>query len=189
MMEFDLKVALLNLKKENENNEKVVQEMLEFFDKYNDFAFVRENKEGHFTGSALVVDSAGNILLNHHKKADIWIQFGGHCDGEKDVKNVALRETIEESGISPNDLNFLIDGVFDCAIYNIPANRTKGEPAHKHYDINFLIQTNSRDYAMSPESVELRWCTYKEALDLVKGDEACTRMIKKSRNYIKNNKK
>ena len=39
------------------------------------------------------------VLLMLHKKFGRWQQFGGHCDGEVDVRNVALREFHEESGI------------------------------------------------------------------------------------------
>ena len=40
------------------------------------------------------------VLLMLHKKFQRWQQFGGHCDGEIDVRNVAVREFHEESGIT-----------------------------------------------------------------------------------------
>ena len=40
------------------------------------------------------------VLLMLHKKFQRWQQFGGHCDGEIDVRNVAIREFHEESGIT-----------------------------------------------------------------------------------------
>ena len=179
MEKFDLKTALMEHHPYDECEALAVREILRFLNDEEN-AFSRENKAGHVTGSALVVDSAGNILLNHHRKAGIWIQFGGHCEGETDVRRVALREVTEESGILESKLQFLTPSFIDCAVYNIPANRTKDEPAHKHYDINFLLLSSTHDFVVSNESTELKWCTPAEALKLVAGDPACTRMIKKS---------
>jgi 8-oxo-dGTP pyrophosphatase MutT (NUDIX family) len=39
------------------------------------------------------------VLLMLHKKFQRWQQFGGHCDGETDVRSVAIREFHEESDI------------------------------------------------------------------------------------------
>ena len=56
---------------------------------------------GHITGSALLLSHDGRrVLMNHHKFLDMWICFGGHADGEKDILSVAYREVIEESGIN-----------------------------------------------------------------------------------------
>ena len=30
----------------------------------------------------------------------MWLQLGGHADGEKDLKSVALKEAKEESGLT-----------------------------------------------------------------------------------------
>ena len=183
MEKFDLRTALMEHHPYDENEAVAVREILRFLNDEEN-AFARENTAGHITGSALVVDSAGNILLNHHRKADIWIQFGGHCEGETDVRRVALREAVEESGIPEDKLSLLTPTFIDCAVYEIPANRTKGEPAHRHYDINFLLLSKTHDFAVSDESTELRWCTPAEALKLVANDAACTRMIQKSIAYF-----
>ena len=136
---FNIKQALLQCK----TDEDAVRQTLSFIEENEGNAYSRKNAKGHITGSAFVVDGCGNILLNHHKKANIWIQFGGHCDSESDVREVALRETMEETGFAREDLIFLSPNVFDCGVYDIPEGRTKGEPAHKHYDINFLIMTKT----------------------------------------------
>lgn len=192
MEKFNLIQALMEHHPYDDREALAVRETLRFLNDNMENAFERSNESGHITGSALVVDEKGNILLNHHKKANIWIQFGGHCDHETDVRKVALRETMEETGFAASQLRFLTKSFVDCAIYDIPANRTKGENAHKHYDINFLIMTNSHDFVKSQESTELRWCTPAEALKLVAGDAACTRMINKSIEFFeaqKQNKK
>ena len=188
MEKFDVKQALMEYHPKDDREALAVREILRFLNDNPDSAFDRTNTFGHITGSALVVDENGSVLLNHHKKVNIWIQFGGHCDGERDVKKVALRETIEESGLNLKDLEFMTSGIYSCAIYDIPANRTKGEPAHKHYDIVFLIKTKNRDFHLSSESTELRWCSPTEAIELVNGDAVCVSMIESSRKFFRLNK-
>ena len=58
--------------------------MLNFFDNYNG-CFEKDNLPGHFTGSAWIISPDKNkILMTHHKKLNMWLQLGGHADGEKD---------------------------------------------------------------------------------------------------------
>lgn len=101
---------------------------------HKEFAFVKDNLEGHVVASLLVMNpSRTRVLLMLHKKFNRWQQFGGHCDGEIDVYNVALREFHEESGIQidPENIWLLyVDEQF------IPEN--KWRPEHIHYDIWFL---------------------------------------------------
>jgi 8-oxo-dGTP pyrophosphatase MutT (NUDIX family) len=125
--------------------------------------FLRSSFPGHFTGSALVVSADGSqALLHHHRFLDRWLQFGGHCDGETDVLQVAIREAEEESGIP--GLIVTSRSPFDLDIHAIPENPRRGEPAHFHYDIRYvLIAPEGSVPAASHESHELRWFTPTEA--------------------------
>ena len=55
-------------------------------------------------------------LILHHVKQDQWFQPGGHADGDNDVLRVALRETSEETGLDPDQIQLLSDEVFDVDI-------------------------------------------------------------------------
>ena len=120
---------------------------------------------GHITGSALLVSADGNrVLMNHHKFLNIWICFGGHADGERNILNVALREAIEESGIE--DIEPVQTVIFDVDVHDIPANPKKDEPPHKHFDLRYLLRVrnaSNENFAGSEESLGLRWCDYTEA--------------------------
>ena len=109
--------------------------------------FERSQLAGHVTGSAWLVNRAGtHVLLTHHRKLNIWVQLGGHADGESDPLNVALRAAREESGIA--DITAVTDALFDIDIHRIP--QRKSEPAHYHYDARFLLQTTESDsYSIS----------------------------------------
>ena len=102
------------------------------------------------------------MLLHHHRKLDLWLQFGGHVDGEGDLCAAARRELVEESGIEPA---WMQEAPFDVDIHGIPAHGT--EPAHDHLDIRFLARAPEAAQAvLSPESHALRWFTRAEALSL-----------------------
>jgi 8-oxo-dGTP pyrophosphatase MutT (NUDIX family) len=138
------------------------QRMLELLDTRSD-CFRRDAFPAHFTGSALVVSADGSkVLLNHHRKLDRWLQFGGHCDGEENVLSVARREALEESGID----GLIVASVrpFDLDIHEIPLHGH--EPVHFHYDVRYvLIAPEAADTKTSAESKELRWFTYGELKD------------------------
>jgi 8-oxo-dGTP pyrophosphatase MutT (NUDIX family) len=138
------------------------QRMLELLDTCSD-CFHREAFPAHFTGSALVVSAEGSkVLLNHHRKLDRWLQFGGHCDGEENVLSVARREALEESGI--DGLIVASSRPFDLDIHQIPAHGN--EPVHFHYDVRYvLIAPEDAEAKTSIESKELRWFTYGELQD------------------------
>src|SRR3546814_13926519 len=59
--------------------------------------YVRERLSGHLTASAWLVDArGGHVLLTHHRKLGMWLQLGGHADGDTDLVAVALREARSE---------------------------------------------------------------------------------------------
>jgi 8-oxo-dGTP pyrophosphatase MutT (NUDIX family) len=98
-------------------------------------------------------------LSIHHRKLGIWLQLGGHSDGESDVLSVAMDEAVEESGLT--SLEVVCEEIFDLDVHGIPAR--KNEPAHFHYDVRFLFrQTGAEDYIVSEESHDLAWVPMAE---------------------------
>ena len=139
-------------------------------------AFERELAIGHVTGSAWVVDAAGTrVLLTHHKKLGLWVQLGGHADGDTDVFRVARREAEEESGLT--SLEPAGDGIFDVDVHRIPAR--PGEPEHFHWDIRYAFQAaGNESYRVSDESHDLRWIEIG-SLESVTREESMLRMARK----------
>ena len=116
-------------------------------------ACLRTCRPGHLTGSALVVDHAGeNTLLLLHAKFGRWLQPGGHADGDANLASVALREATEETGIGslriwPQPLHLDIHEV-----------DPPGEDPHLHYDVRFLVQAPAGAQPKgNHESRGLRW--------------------------------
>ncbi|HEX6499157.1 MAG TPA: NUDIX domain-containing protein [Micromonosporaceae bacterium] len=119
----------------------------------------------HVTASALIVHPpTGRVLLRWHARVQAWIQVGGHGDpGEVDPLAVAMREAVEETGLT--DLVPWPDAeLVHVVIVPVPTSPT--EPAHEHADLRYLLATEHPDAAV-PESPDapLRWLTVDRAVE------------------------
>ncbi|XOV84675.1 MAG: NUDIX hydrolase [bacterium] len=120
--------------------------------------FERDCWAGHVTGSAWLVDaSRSRLLLTHHKKLNMWLQLGGHSDGDADTRQVALREAREESGLG---VKLLQADIFDVDIHEIPAR--KNDPAHFHFDVRYAICAAEDQFVVSDESMALAWVEIRQ---------------------------
>ncbi|MEX0941112.1 MAG: NUDIX hydrolase [Pseudomonadales bacterium] len=140
--------------------------------------FERSLAPGHVTGSAwLLDDNRERVLLTHHRKLDIWVQLGGHADGEANISLVARKEAQEESGLK--DLELLSDQIFDIDIHAIPERGA--EPSHYHYDCRFLFRAaGAQDYVVSDESHDLAWIPLDKVCDYTT-EASIMRMLEKTR--------
>ena len=138
--------------------------------------FRRERLAGHFTASCWLVDRTGErILLTHHKKLGLWLQLGGHADGEHDLRIAALKDAGEESGLSGLHLE---DGIFDLDRHWIPEH--KGVPAHWHYDVRYIVRAGEDEaYTVSEESHDLAWRSVAELAGEPGTDPSVRRMARK----------
>lgn len=137
------------------------KKMLEFLDTHPD-AFERSCREGHFTASSWLLSKDGaSALLLHHRKLDRWFQLGGHCDGDKDLLGVAVKEAQEESGIL--GIEPISTGIYDLDIHEIPPY--KNDPVHLHLDVRFLLRVVSdENVVQNIESKELRWFSKNDSI-------------------------
>ena len=172
------KESWFNEEKENET----LATMKRFFEEEKN-PFSRSCLKGHFTGSCLLANpETGKFVLTHHRKLGLWLQLGGHCDGDENIASVAYKEAEEESGLT--NLNFspktIVEGnplPLDFDIHVVP--KSKKDPEHLHLDVRFLIETKETDLKISDESLDLKWFSPKEAEKVT--DEA--NLIKLIRKY------
>ncbi len=138
--------------------------------------FRRERLAGHFTASVWLVSTDGSrALLTHHRKLGMWLQLGGHADGEHDLKIAALKEAEEESGL--HDLQ-IEPGIFDLDRHRIPEH--KGVPEHWHYDVRYIVRAGGNEtYIVSDESHDLAWRDIAELADSTAADASVRRMAGK----------
>ena len=121
--------------------------------------FTRENKTAHFTASCWIVNETfDKVLMCYHNIYDSYSWLGGHCDGEKDLLKVALREAQEESGIKVR----AYDGkIVSLEVLPVNGHEKKGEyvSSHLHLNVTYLLIGNDGDpLVVSPsENSDLKW--------------------------------
>ncbi len=148
--------------------------LLQFMAEHEDHLH-RSLEKGHLTGSAFVVNpQRTHCLLMHHAKLDIWVQLGGHADGDPDLLAVATKEAHEESGLE--SITLVSPEVFDLDIHEIPPH--KGIPAHLHFDVRYLFEANPDEpLVVNRESKDLKWIPLEEVGNFT-GEESMLRMVR-----------
>lgn len=137
-------------------------------------ALHRSCSEGHFTGSALVIEKrSGRVLLLLHTKLRKWLQPGGHTDGEANHAITALREAAEETGLTGLRV---IPAPIDLDIHEV---RPPAEPPHLHHDIRYLVLAPHGAVPVgNHESQSLRWFTPEE-IPALGVDESVLRLVRR----------
>jgi 8-oxo-dGTP pyrophosphatase MutT (NUDIX family) len=133
------------------------RDYLDFLSEHSD-ALSRSNRQGHLTGSALVVDAEReHVLLTLHPLVGRWLQLGGHIEADDpSLRDAARREAIEEGGIE------------EVAVDAVPLRLDRhsvrcrdgrgGEDVLHHLDVQFLALVPTGSLARrSSESIDLRW--------------------------------
>ena len=118
-----------------------------------DLVMARDDGPDHLTASTLVVDAdRTRTLLTLHPRVGRWLQLGGHLEaGDGSVRDAALREVREESGIDDVEVStsplWLDRHALTCS----------GGPS-VHWDVQFLaVVPRDARAIMSEESDDLRW--------------------------------
>lgn len=74
--------------------------ILQFIELNND-CLLRSNLIAHITSSAIVVNKKmDKVLFIHHNIYNSWGWVGGHNDGNPNLLEVAIKEAIEETGVT-----------------------------------------------------------------------------------------
>lgn len=132
---------------------------------------------GHITASALVIDpEGGRVLLTLHKKLQMWLQMGGHCEpGDATLAAAALREATEESGVS--GLSLLPGGPVRLDRHPIPP------PCHRHFDVQYaVVAPPDAAHTISDESLDVRWFGYDEVPGVA--DASVIRLLEATRERL-----
>lgn len=85
----------------------------------------------HVTGSAIVHDGAGRVLLHRHKRLGRWLQPGGHLDAGEHPAEAAQREAREETGV------LLAPDGRHAGLLHLDVH--EGPRGHVHLDLRYLL--------------------------------------------------
>lgn len=110
-----------------------------------DKIFTRENKVAHITVSAWIVNAnRDKVLMAYHNIYDSWAWLGGHVDGNKNLREVVLKEVEEESGVK--EVKFLSTDIFSIEILTVDGHEKKGEyiSSHLHLNFTFLLEADEK---------------------------------------------
>jgi 8-oxo-dGTP pyrophosphatase MutT (NUDIX family) len=114
----------------------------------------------HVTGSAIVRDGGGRVLLHRHKRLGIWLQPGGHLDAGEHPWDAAVRETREETGLTAYHP--------DAAPTLIHVDVHEGPRGHVHLDLRYLLHADGSG-TLDPdpgESPDVAWKNVEAATAL-----------------------
>ena len=105
--------------------------------------YSRENLSAHLTASAWVVSpDRQRVLLAYHNLYDSWAWLGGHADGDRDLLAVALRETMEESGLT--EVQPVTPDIYSVEILTVDGHEKRGiyVPSHLHLNVTYLLEAD-----------------------------------------------
>lgn len=120
-------------------------------------AMTRECRPHHLTASMVVLDEGRTrVLLTLHAKSGRWFQLGGHAEpGDDTLAGAALREALEESGLTPADLAVSPAPVL-LDEHPVPFCGP-GESVH-HLDVVFAaVARDGAAHQASEESLDVAW--------------------------------
>lgn len=142
---IDLKEKIKKYKPYNEQEEQDKEIMLEYINNF-DNVLTRDNKFGHFTASAWVVNKEKTkVLMIYHNIYKSWAWTGGHSDGEADHLKTSIREVKEETGVE--NVKVIKDDIFSLEIVCVNGHIKKGKyvSSHVHLNLTYLLEVDENE--------------------------------------------
>lgn len=138
---------------EDETQEALRLRYLDELARHGEDALLKGPRPVHLTASLVVLgESIEHVLLTLHRKARMWLQFGGHIEtGDATLVAAALREGREESGLA-------LAGAEPVAV-ELNAHRLGSgfTACREHLDVRFAVAVPREVPRVSEESLDVGW--------------------------------
>lgn len=162
----DLLKSIENYVPFNEQEEVEQRIMLKYLKESNNI-LTRNNEMAHFTSSAFVFNKEHTkILMTYHKIYDSWGWVGGHSDGDNDLLYVAMKEAMEETGIT--HVKPIYDDIFSLEIINVNGHEKRGKyvASHAHLNVTYLLEADENEeiHIKEDENSGVMWVPIDEVI-------------------------
>ena len=163
-----LKVNLEEFEPYNEQEEVDKKIILDYINNFDD-TLTRQNKYGHFTSSAFVLNKERTkILMVYHKIYNSWAWPGGHSDGDSNLLNVAMKEAKEETGIK--NVIPIFKNIYSIEIISVNGHEKSEKyiSSHVHLNVTYLLEAdeNEKIHIKEDENSGVKWVPIDNVLDL-----------------------
>ena len=163
-----LKENLEEFEPYNEQEEVDKKIILDYINNFDD-TLTRQNKYGHFTSSAFVLNKERTkILMVYHKIYNSWAWPGGHSDGDSNLLNVAMKEAKEETGIK--NVIPIFKNIYSIEILSVNGHEKSEKyiSSHVHLNVTYLLEAdeNEKIHIKEDENSGVKWVPIDNVLDL-----------------------
>lgn len=116
----------------------------------------------HVTASAIVSDGGQRVLLHRHRILGIWLQPGGHIEGDEPPADAATRETLEETGIA------VAHPAGTPTLLHVDVHPAPKPSCDLHLDLRYLLlaPADARPDPPPGESQDVRWFDLEDAVEV-----------------------
>ena len=129
--------------------------------------YTRENTAAHVTASGWVVSpDRKQVLMAYHNLYDSWAWLGGHADGERDLLKTAMREVMEESGLT--EVKPVSEEIYSVEILTVNGHEKHGSyvSSHLHLNVTYLMEADPAlpVHNKPDENSRVAWFSLEEAV-------------------------
>lgn len=163
---MDLFHEIKNYNPVNMQEEHDKEQMLRYMESHTDY-LERTDRIAHFSASVWTVNREWTkTLMVYHNIYHSWSWIGGHADGIEDLRQVAMRELQEETGVENAVL--LSGDIFSLETLTVDGHMKRGVyvPSHLHFNVTYLAEADETEELKSnpAENQAVKWWTFEEAL-------------------------